>query len=278
MRFVSGLLGLVLAAVACASSSPSQAPAVVPPDGGATTSDAAVTDAGAEAGLQAISIACERPDEIVALPAANDTAQYRSLSPARYQFGRCELVALLLDGARDALAAMPDRGPVGIGDLSEQSGAIPGTDEDKPRHPAPSHTNGFSVDVTYWRMGGRSLEDSPACPSKTREFCDGAHDVDVPATAALFAMFARSGRVVQIIVDPIMESDLGAALDTLVSSGVAGAAGARKVLVSGIPFHADHFHISLSRACFDGEDNDGDGLVDLDDPDCANAVDDDEAS
>ena len=55
-----------------------------------------------------------------------------------------------------------------------------------------------------------------------------------------------------------------------------GASHARSVLVSGVPFHADHFHVSVSRACYDGRDNDGDGKMDLEDPDCVDALDDDE--
>ena len=145
-------------------------------------------------------------------------------------------------------------------------------------HPAPSHTRGFSVDITYLRLNGKTLEDSPACPSKTRERCEGPHDVDVVPTARVMAHMARTKRVVQIIVDPVMTTDLGRALDDLASGGVDGASHARKVLTSGVPFHADHFHVSVSRACFDGRDNDGDGKTDLDDPDCVDALDDDEGS
>lgn len=89
---------------------------------------------------------------------------------------------------------------------------------------------------------------------------------------------AKSGRLAQIIVDPVMETDVrnetlrqrAAGADTAAADKVSA------LLVSGIPFHADHFHVSVSRACFDGKDNDGDGRIDLDDPGCADAVDDSE--
>jgi hypothetical protein len=234
-------------------------------------------DAAGEASAP-IRITCDRPERMTLLPAPGEAEPWRALSPTKYQHGRCELVALLVDAAHDVRAAMPDASALGIADLSQEDGAIPGTDVGALRHPAPSHTNGFSADVTYFRKDGRTLDDSPACPSKTREFCEGPHDVDLGATAALFAYLARTKRLVQIIVDPIMETDLGQELDRLAGAGTEGASHAREVLTSGVPFHADHFHISVSRACFDRRDNDGDGKLDLDDPGCTDALDDDEGT
>ncbi|MBX3189212.1 MAG: hypothetical protein KF819_19470 [Labilithrix sp.] len=241
--------------------------------------DAAV-EAEAEAAAEArapVRVTCEQPQTLTLLPPPGEEDPFRSLSPAKYQYGRCELVALLVDAARDVRAQMPDRSPVGVADLSQEDGNIPGTDVGGLRHPAPSHTNGFSADITYFRKGGKTLEDSPACPSKTREFCEGPHDLDLDATALLMSRLARTKRLVQILVDPIMEADVSSALDRLASAGAEGAAEARAVLASGIPFHADHFHVSVSRACYDGIDNDGDGKIDLDDPECDDALDDDES-
>ncbi len=237
---------------------------------------APVVEAGVDAAPDAeapVRVVCTAPETITALPDGGSSAPWTSVSPAKYQHGRCELVALLTDGAHDVRESMPGLSPVGIADLSQADGEIPGTDDGAPRHPAPSHSKGYSADVTYFRKDGRTLEDSPACPSKTREFCEGPHDVDVGPTALLLARIARTERVVQFIVDPVMEGDIGAELDRLGETGAEGAKAARKVLTSGVPFHADHFHVAVSRACYDGRDNDGDGKTDLDDPDCVDALD-----
>ena len=264
-----------LALLACSSPSKSNEPSL-----NNAAVDASMPDDASEGGSEAgppLQVTCTSPSELVLLPQVDANAPFRPISPAAYEYGRCELVALIVDAAIDLRAATPAASPIGVGDLSQLDGEIPGTDVGAPRHPAPSHTKGFSADLTYFRLAGKTLEDTPACPSKTREFCEGPHDVDVAPTATLFARLASSKRVVQIIVDPVMVDDLTQALDALITKGTNGAALAKAVLTSGIPFHADHFHISLSRACFDGRDNDGDGKVDLDDPDCADAVDDDES-
>lgn len=268
---------LALIGPACSSGSGTNAG---PSDAGTLATDAdagafVTDDAGAEAGAP-LHINCEAPSRITPFP-QNQDAPFRALSPAKYQFGRCELVALIVEAANDIRGAVPTASAIGVADLSQEDGQIPGTDVGAPRHPAPSHSNGFSVDLTYFRKDGRTLEDSPACPSKTREFCEGPHDVDVMPTAQLFALLARTERLVQIIIDPMMEADLAGALETLAKTGTPGAAIASKLLTSGIPFHADHFHVSVSRACYDGRDNDGDGKTDLDDPSCTDALDDDES-
>lgn len=279
MRRYGTLFALgVVAAVACGTSD--EASLAVASDGGAPETGG--TDAGddrAETGAPPPPIACADPAALQAFPLDDRYAPFvRGLSPPKYQYGRCELVALIVDAALELHRVAPEKLPFGVADLSQANGAIPGTDVGAARHPAPSHTKGFSVDITYLRLNGKTLEDSPACPSKTRELCEGPHDVDVVPTARVMAHMARTKRVVQIIVDPMMNTDVGRALDDLASAGVAGASDARKVLTSGVPFHADHFHVSVSRACFDGRDNDGDGKIDLDDPDCADAIDDDEGS
>jgi hypothetical protein len=272
-------LAFVLAALAVGACSASSAasPAQDAADAGSpTTSDASdVSDASAEANTP-IRVTCDHPDTLTLFP-QGEVGPFRALSPSKYEYGRCELVALIVDAAIELHATTPDLSVVGVDDLSQADGEIPGTDVGEPRHPAPSHTKGFSADLNYFRLNGKTLEDSPACPSKTREFCEGPHDVDVVPTARFFAHLAKSKRLVQIIVDPMMVDDLTHALDALAEQGTEGASIARAVLISGIELHTDHFHISVSRACFDGVDNDGDGKTDLDDPDCADAIDDDES-
>jgi hypothetical protein len=89
-----------------------------------------------------------------------------------------------------------------------------------------------------------------------------------------------SGRAIHLIVDPKMEPDLRAHIQKRIAGGDEDSAALKRlatVLVSGIAFHADHFRFVVSRACFDGIDNDGDGRTDLEDPQCVDAIDDSES-
>jgi hypothetical protein len=43
-------------------------------------------------------------------------------------------------------------GPLGLGDMSEKDGKIPGTSVGQPGHPAGTHTNGFDIDVGYYQV------------------------------------------------------------------------------------------------------------------------------
>lgn len=279
-RSLAVVIALAAYGAACGTSGSDSGPSDVGPD--AAASDAGTSDADARADATPplpSPVQCTDTAALTPFPTDESSASLvRALSPEKYSYGRCELVALIVDAALALHATMPDKLPFGVADLSQADGGLPGTDVGAPRHPAPSHTNGFSVDITYFRLNGKTLDDSPACPSKTREFCEGAHDVDLVPTGRLMAHLGRTKRIVQIIVDPMIEADIGRTLDELATANVEGAAFARSVLVSGIPFHADHFHVSVSRACYDGRDNDGDGKTDLEDPDCVDALDDDEGS
>jgi len=43
--------------------------------------------------------------------------------------------------------------PLGLGDMSEEDGAIPGTSVNSPGHPEGTHTNGFDIDIAYYMNG-----------------------------------------------------------------------------------------------------------------------------
>ena len=43
--------------------------------------------------------------------------------------------------------------PLGLGDMSERNGAIPGTREGQPGHPAGTHVNGSDMDIAYYQVG-----------------------------------------------------------------------------------------------------------------------------
>lgn len=53
--------------------------------------------------------------------------------------------------------------PLGLVDMSESNGAIPGTSINQPGHPAGTHTNGFDIDVAYYQNG--------TADNRAREVC-----------------------------------------------------------------------------------------------------------
>jgi len=65
-------------------------------------------------------------------------------------------------------------GPLGLIDMSEADGAIPGTSIGYPGHPAGTHTNGFDIDVAYYQ---KDTDDNRA-----RVICDDLdnHCTDFP--------------------------------------------------------------------------------------------------
>ncbi|MFH1808136.1 MAG: hypothetical protein ABIJ09_05290 [Pseudomonadota bacterium] len=55
-------------------------------------------------------------------------------------------------------------GAIGLGDMSEQNGAIPGTSVNSPGHPTGTHTNGFDIDMGYFQVN--------TADNKLRAVCD----------------------------------------------------------------------------------------------------------
>jgi len=65
-------------------------------------------------------------------------------------------------------------GPLGLIDMSEADGAIPGTSIGSPGHPAGTHTNGFDIDVAYYQKNTGD--------NRARVICDDwdNHCIDFP--------------------------------------------------------------------------------------------------
>lgn len=76
--------------------------------------------------------------------------QYRS-------WARRDLLDLVTHAA-DMVACLSENwtvglpGPLGLGDMSEENGAIPGTSDGQPGHPPSTHTNGFDMDIAYYML------------------------------------------------------------------------------------------------------------------------------
>ncbi|MDD5306176.1 MAG: hypothetical protein PHU25_02535 [Deltaproteobacteria bacterium] len=70
-------------------------------------------------------------------------------------------------------------GPVGLIDMSEENGAIPGTSDGTPQHPAGTHTNGFDIDVAYFQANTPDNDVRPIC-NHYQDNVDVQHCTDPP--------------------------------------------------------------------------------------------------
>lgn len=55
-------------------------------------------------------------------------------------------------------------GLIGLGDMSEKNGDIPGTSVGQPGHPAGTHVNGYDIDMGYFQAGTADNKLRPICP------------------------------------------------------------------------------------------------------------------
>jgi len=103
--------------------------------------------------------------------------QYRSY--LRYDFTRLLKYAA---ASVDCLAANWSIGnghAIGLGDMSESNGAIPGTRDNSPGHPAGTHENGHDIDIAYYQLTGSNNWLRSVCPH-TSGGADQYHCVSPP--------------------------------------------------------------------------------------------------
>ncbi len=189
---------------------------------------------------------------------AND--QYRS-------YARRD-VRLMVQHAAAAVNCLSDgwafgnQEPLGLGDMSEANGDIPGTREGRPGHPEGTHVNGHDMDIAYYQLQAPNNYLRAVCPH-TEGGQDAYHCTDVPTdfdvwrTALFLGMMHATPQLRVIGVDGRLGPLIGQAMDALCSAGFLdnGACNARSRAVTyeetdmgrgWFRFHHHHFHISLS--------------------------------
>ncbi len=151
--------------------------------------------------------------------------------------------------------------PLGLGDMSERNGAIPGTSVGQPGHPQNTHTNGFDMDIAYYQMVGDNRlravcnhvsggRDQYHCVSDPENF-------DVWRTALFLGFLHHSPQLRVVGVDGRMGLMVDAAMDQLCDAGYLDGTACRgqrfrrlgyEVVDEGrgwYHFHHHHFHVSL---------------------------------
>ena len=153
-------------------------------------------------------------------------------------------------------------GALGLGDMSESNGAIPGTSVGSPGHPPNTHTNGYDIDLAYYQLGTSDNRLRPIC-----DHTDGATDayhcvappdsLDVWRTAMFLGSVFESTRTRVIGVDgqagPLLQSALGQLCDDgwLLADACDNIVLAYETTDQGLGwfyFHHHHAHISLKQA------------------------------
>jgi len=148
--------------------------------------------------------------------------QYRS-------FARRDLVQLVKYAAAGTrcLSAGWDRGnhaPLGLGDMSEANGGIPGSREGDPDHPGGTHVDGHDMDIAYYQIGPEQNLLRAVCDhasgGEEAYHCTGVPDrLDVWRTALFLGLLHHSPQLRVVGVDgrvgPLVES----ALRTLCARG-----------------------------------------------------------
>jgi hypothetical protein len=155
-------------------------------------------------------------------------------------------------------------GPLGLGDMSEMNGAIPGTSVGQPGHPQNTHTNGPDIDLAYYQIGQQNNRLRSVCPhvqnGQDQYHCVGEpHILDVWRTALFLGFVFESPRVRVIGVDgkvgPLVVSALGelCALGWLEPASCGNVALAYETTNTGqgwFRFHHHHAHISLKTTSY----------------------------
>ncbi|MGE0548177.1 MAG: hypothetical protein AB7R00_14020 [Kofleriaceae bacterium] len=153
-------------------------------------------------------------------------------------------------------------GPLGLGDMSEANGAIPGTSVGSPGHPPGTHVNGRDMDIGYYQKSTADNRLRPVCPHIVNGQ-DQYHCVSDPTTLDVWrnAMFLgalfESPRTRVVGVDGKVGPLMLSALDTLCDNGwLSGTACTNIVLAyettnngqGWFQFHHHHQHLSLKNA------------------------------
>jgi len=151
-------------------------------------------------------------------------------------------------------------GPLGLGDMSEADGSIPGTSIGEPGHPAGTHVDGHDMDIAYFQTGTADNRLRPVC-AHTSGGADQYHCTGEPTmldawrTALFLGHLHVSPQLRVIGVDGRVGPRVDAAIDHLCGEGFLSgeACGSHQITWEATDtgrgwfrFHHHHFHISIS--------------------------------
>lgn len=193
--------------------------------------------------------------------------QYRSF--LRKDLMQLVSYATSLTACKTAAWTTGNGGALGLGDMSEANGAIPGTSINSPGHPAGTHTNGFDIDLGYYQTNTVDNRLRPICAHTTNgqeaSHCTAQPDkLDVWRTAMFLGTVFESSRTRVIGVDGQAGPMLVSALDELCNTNWLSTTACNNIVLAyettnggqgWFYHHHHHAHISLKNATFLADDN-----------------------
>lgn len=162
-------------------------------------------------------------------------------------------------------------GDLGLGDMSEADGAIPGTSIGSPGHPDGTHTNGADIDIAYYQVGTGDNRLRAVC-DHTANGADQYHCVsppdrlDVWRTAMVLGAMHASPNVRVIGVDGQAGPLIVEARDALCDAGWLEPSMCGRMNITyetedegrgWYYFHHHHFHLSVSSSRKSAEPSNG---------------------
>jgi hypothetical protein len=177
--------------------------------------------------------------------------------------------------------------PLGLIDMSEADGAIPGTSVGSPGHPQGTHVNGYDIDVSYYQVGTPDNQARPICEhyengQEAYHCTETPHLLDSWRTALFLGALQEHPYLRVVGADGKAGPILEAAMAQLCADGwIRPAACANDRLtfeetdtgMGWFYFHHHHMHISLSQPDYDRSASPRPAITDLRDrclvPGCA---------
>jgi len=144
-------------------------------------------------------------------------------------------------------------GAMGLGDMSEANGDIPGTAVGSPGHPVNTHTNGFDIDIGYYQMNTADNRLRPICTYADYHCTAEPHLLDLWREAFFLGVMMESNRTRVIGVDGQAGQIIDAAFTELCNTGWLTSAACNNYRLayattndgSGwFQFHHHHAHVS----------------------------------
>lgn len=152
--------------------------------------------------------------------------------------------------------------PVGLGDMSEADGSIPGTSTGSPGHPPGSHEYGSDIDIAYYQLYSNDNLLRTVCSTFNGYYDEAFHCVDPPHgldpwRTALFISYLSEHPLLRIVyVDWLVGPVLDNTLDEMVTLGWIDAEHREAIPLvyysvgdeeQEYLFHNHHMHVSMNH-------------------------------
>jgi hypothetical protein len=172
--------------------------------------------------------------------------------------------AAALTQCRSASWTVGNNRPIGLGDMSEMNGAIPGTSIGQPGHPAGTHEQGRDMDLGYFQLRGTDNYLRPIC-AHTSGGQDQYHCVAPPDNldvwrTSLFLAALHANPDLRIIgvdgrVGPLVQSAVAQLcarnwINTSACTQLKLAFETTDMMRGWYHFHHHHFHLSIATRPF----------------------------